>query len=67
MKRWYPRILPRDPLGWFLAILITGFIVASLGECVDWLDRRSCRVDGGHVEKIDDGSEWRCVRSGGAR
>lgn len=43
---------------WFFLFVMA--IAYGFAEGCDWLDRRSCRVNGGSVQKVD-GKEWRCV------
>lgn len=52
MRRW-------EFIDWMIAIVVASFAVGAVAEGIDWLDRRSCRVNGGHVEKIDN--DWHCV------
>ena len=49
-----------DLRDWIMVVLVLAFFCAGIAETVDWLDQRSCRVNGGQV--VRDGRDWRCER-----
>lgn len=53
-----------DPADSGIALLaFMCFVVAAIygiADGCDWLDRRSCRVNGGTVQTLEHG-EWRCT------
>lgn len=55
--------LAADPFAWLITILLVSFALGGISEAIDWLDRRSCRVDGGVVQPVGDSHEWRCVHA----
>lgn len=59
------RYIVRDPLSLFYAVFLLGLLgwllASEIGDGIDWLDRRACRVGGGHVVDLEH-HEWRCAK-----
>lgn len=53
MYRLFYAVFLLGLLGWLLA--------SEIGDGIDWLDRRACRVGGGHVVDLEH-HEWRCAK-----
>jgi len=45
---------------WVLLVIVITFAASQFSYAVDWVDRRSCRTNGGRVIESEH-HDWRCA------